>query len=135
MAIPRFGFLKIEALACLLMVAAGVAGLLVALTGWSDWIKGLRWSRWVLPQVSIFWLIPQSLAVIAGGIGAWRSRSFVLAAVGVASSLMVLTPVGCISFLPGVFMLLSILNRPAAFNVFLPRWRGPGRPPPGAWRT
>jgi hypothetical protein len=34
MAIPSFGFLKIEALACILMVAAGVAGLL--LTGSSD---------------------------------------------------------------------------------------------------
>ena len=31
MAIPTFGFLKIEALACILMVAAGVIGLLVAL--------------------------------------------------------------------------------------------------------
>ena len=135
MAIPRFGFLKIEVLACLLMVAAGVAGLLVALTGWTDWIKGLRWSRWVLPHVNIFWLVAQSLAVIAGGIGAWRSTSFALAGIGVASSLIVLTPVGCISFLPGVLMLLLILNRPGAFSVFLPRWRGPGPPPPGAWRT
>jgi hypothetical protein len=135
MAIPRFGFLKIEALACLLMVAAGVAGLLVALTGSSDWITGVRWSRWVLPHVSIFWLVPQSLAVIAGGVGAWHSTSFVLAAVGVASSLILLTPVGCISFLPGVLMLLLIVGRFRAFSVFLPRWRGPGLPPPGAWRT
>jgi hypothetical protein len=70
MAVPTFGFLKIEALACLLMIAAGVTGLFVAFTGRSDWIMGVRWSKWVLPHVSIFWLIPQSLLVIAR-----RSRS------------------------------------------------------------
>jgi hypothetical protein len=136
MAIPRFGFLKIEALACLLMVAAGIAGLVAALTGWTnDWLADLRWSRWLLPHVSIFWLVPQSLAVVAGGIGAWHSKSFTLAALGVASSLIVLTPVGCISFLPGVLMLVLIVARLGAFPDFLPRWRGPGPPPPGAWGT
>jgi hypothetical protein len=135
MAIPRFGFLKIEALACLLMIATGLAGLLVALTGSNDWITGVRWSRWMLPHVSVFWLVTQSLAVIAGGVGAWRSTSFALAVVGVASSLIVLTPVGFISFLPGVLMLLLIAGRFRAFSIFLPRWRGPGSPPPGAWRT
>ncbi len=81
MAIPRFGFLKIEALACVLMVVAGVAGLLLSLM--SGWITASIWPRWVLPHVSLLWLVPQSLAVLAGGIGAWRSLSFVLAAVGV----------------------------------------------------
>jgi hypothetical protein len=47
----------------------------------------------------------------------------------------VLTPVGFISFLPGVLMLLLIAGRFRAFSIFLPRWRGPGSPPPGAWRT
>jgi len=120
MAIPRFGFLKIESVACLLMVVAGVIGLFVALSGG--------------PHVSALWLVLQSLAVIAGGIGAWRSISFVLAAIGTASSLVVVTPVGRIAVLPGILMLLLILMRRRAFNIFLPRWRGPGSPPPGAWK-
>jgi hypothetical protein len=99
MTIPVFGFMKIEALACLLMVAVGVVGLFVASTGSNDWITHVRWARWLLPHVSIFWLVPQSPAAIAGGTGAWRSRSFALAAVGIAAALMVLTPVGCVSFL------------------------------------
>jgi hypothetical protein len=120
MAIPIFGFLKIEALACLLMVVAGVIGLFVALSGG--------------PHVSTLWLVLQSLAVIAGGIGAWHSYSFVLAAIGTASSLVKVTPVGRITVLPGILMLLLLLMRRRAFNIFLPRWRGPGPPPPGAWK-
>jgi len=135
MAIPSFGFLKIEVLACILMVAAGMAGLLLTLTRSSGWITGSTWPSWVFPHVSLLWLVTQSLAVIAGGIGAWRSTSFVLAAVGVTCSLIVVTPVGLISFLPGILMLCLIVFRVRAFNVFLPRWRGPGPPPPGAWRV
>lgn len=133
MAIPGFGFLKIEALACQLMVAAGLGGLLVAFTGSPQWITSVAWSKWILPHVSVFWLVAQSLAVMAGGIGA-RLSSFVLAAFGIAASLIVLTPVGCISFLPGVFLSLLIACRFRAFRIFLPRWRGPGRPPPDGWR-
>jgi hypothetical protein len=131
MAIPSFGFLKIEALACILMVAAGVAGLL--LTGSSDWTLSAFGEKWSSAHVSSFWLVLQSLAVIAGGIGAWRSTSFVVAAVGVASSLIAPTAVGHISFLPGLLMLYLMVARFRAFSIFLPRWRGQGPPPPGAW--
>jgi hypothetical protein len=138
MAIPVFGFRKIEVLACALMVVAGVAGLLLTLTGSLVWIAGAlpdhAWPRYVLGGVRPLWLVLQSLAVTGGGIGAWRSTSFLLAALGVAASLVV-TPVGFISFLPGMLMLLLIVSRRRAFNVFLPRWKGPGRPPPGAWRN
>jgi|SRR5580700_6418916 hypothetical protein len=137
-AIPPFGFHKIEVVACTLMVIGGVAGLLLALTGTGDSVAGAilghDWPNWFSPRVSLLWLILQSLAVIAGGIGAWRSNSFLLAAVGVASSLVVKTSVGIVSFLPGVLMLMLIVRRHRAFNVFLPRWRGPGPPPPGAWK-
>jgi len=134
MAIPKFGALKIESVACILMVLSGVAGLFLALTRSSGWISASAWPGWILPHVSLLWLVPQSLAVIAGGIGAWRSTSFLLAAVGVTSSLIVVTPVGLISFLPGILMLLLITRRFRAFNIFLPRWRGPGEPPLGGWR-
>ena len=134
MAIPSFGFLKIEALACILMVTAGLAGLVLVLTGSGDWILSAFGEKWASAHVSAFWLVLQSLAVIAGGMGAWRSTSFVAAAVGVASSLVARTAVGHISFLPGLLMLFLIATRLRAFSIFLPRWRGPGPPPPGAWR-
>jgi hypothetical protein len=138
-AIPPFGFHKIEVAACALMVIGGVAGLLLSLTGTGDSVAGAILGHdspnWFSPHVSLPWLILQSLAVIAGGMGAWRSNSFLLAAVGVASSLVVKTSVGIVSFLPGVLMLMLIVCRHRAFNVFLPRWRGPGPPPPGAWKS
>ena len=117
------------------MVAAGVAGLLLVLTGSSDWILGAFGGKWTSAHVKSFWLVLQSLAVIVGGIGAWRSNSFVAAAVGVASSLIAETAVGHISFFPGLLLLFLIVNRFRAFNIFLPRWRGQGPPPPGAWRV
>jgi hypothetical protein len=71
-AIPPFGYRKIEAVACILMVVGGVAGLLLALTGKGDLfaeaILGHAWPTW--SHVSPLWLILQSLAVTAGGIGA-----------------------------------------------------------------
>jgi hypothetical protein len=137
-AIPPFGFHKIEVVACVLMVVGGVAGLLLALTGTGCLVGGAipayEWPNWFWPHVGPLWLILQSLAVIAGGIGAWRSNSFLLATVGVASSLVVKTSVGIVSFLPGVLMLMLIVCRHKAFNVFFPRWRGPGPAPPGAWK-
>lgn len=135
MAIPKFGYFKIEALACLLMLLAGVAGLFVAVTGWSDWIHWFSWSPQVFPHVSRFWLVLQSLAVIAGARGAWQSTSFVLAAVGIGSALIVQTAVGCVCLLPGILMLLLTLRRLGAYDLFHPRWKGPGPPPPGAWRS
>ena len=135
MAIPRFGFFKIEGFACLLMVVAGTAGLLVALTGSSDWILRVLWKEWRAAHIHPVWLALQSIAVIVGGIGAWQSRSFTLAATGVVSALIVRTAVGRISWLPGLVMLFLICSRFRAFNIFLPRWRGQGPvPPPGAWR-
>lgn len=121
MAIPRFGygFPIIERLACLLMVAADLAGLLVTVTGWTNWLAVFPWSKPVWPQVSTFWLVLQSLAVIAGGLGAWRSTSFVLAAVGVASSLETSTRVGCKSYPPGILMLFLLVVRRRAFASVL----------------
>jgi|SRR5215469_13723398 len=134
MAIPSFGFLKIEAFACLTMVIAGAAGLLVAVTGSGDWILGVLWNQWPAAHIHPVWLTLQSIGVIVGGIGAWQSRSFALTAIGVVSSLIVRTPIGRISWLSGLLMLFLICRRFRAFNIFLPRWRGKGLPPPGAWR-
>src|ERR1700686_1843335 len=134
MAIPPFGFLKIEAFACIMMIVAGIAVLLVVLTGSSDWILAFFWNQSPTAQIRPLWLVLQSFAVIGGGIGAWRSRSFTLAAIGVVSSLMRHTAVGHVSFFPGLLMFFLICARSGAFNIFLPRRRGPGLPPPGAWK-
>jgi hypothetical protein len=128
-----------EIAACVLMVLAGVTGLFLVLTG-TEYLVAAAIPVFNRPTLfwahaSRFWLILQALAVIGGGIGAWRSNSFLLTAVGIASSLVVRTPVGIVSFLPGVLMLTLIACRHKAFNVFLPRWRGPGPAPPGAWKS
>lgn len=137
MAIPVFGYLKIEVAACLLLVVGGLAGAVIAMTGSLDSAAaanmGNAWPRWLVVHVRVL-LVIQCLAIMAGGIGAWRSRSFVLAAIGIIACLIVVTPVGMISFWPGMFMLYLIMSRLRAFRVFLPRWKGPGPAPPGAWR-
>ena len=73
------------------MAAAGLAGLFVALTVSIDCVKWLSWSNGLLPHVGKVWLVLQRLAVIAGVRGAWQSTSFALAALGIASSLVVVT--------------------------------------------
>src|SRR6516162_5257289 len=104
------------------MVVAGTAGLFVALTGSSDWILRVLWKQWPAAHIHPLWLTLQGIAVIAGGIGAWQSRSFALTATGVVSSLIVRTAVGHISWLPGLLMLFLCAPRFRAFNIFLPRW-------------
>lgn len=133
MAIPQFGFLKIEAFACILMVVAGIAGLLLVAMGSSDWILAVLWKQWPAAHVGAGWLVLQSVAIVLGGIGAWRSRSFTLAAIGVVAALVVRTKVGHISFFPGLMLLILISARYRAFDFFTPIWRGPGPPQPG-WR-
>src|SRR5712692_8292837 len=119
--IPPFGFREIERLACILMGFAGVVAL--------AYTRSAVGENGVHPRPYI--LVLQSLAVIAGALGAWRSNSFILTAIGIASSLMVWTPVGRICFLPGLLMFFLVLGRFRSFSIFLPRWRGPGPPPPG----
>ena len=90
--IAPFGFPQIEKLACFLFLFVGVVALLSVLDNarhnsltWASLLAGL-----------------QSLAVIAGGIGAWQSASLSVAVIGVASSLIAWTPVGHLTVLPGV---------------------------------
>lgn len=113
------------------MVVAGMAGLLVVLTGASDWVFTAFGEKSPSAHVSSFWLILQSLAVIAGGIGAWRGRSFVVAGVGVASALIRQTAVGHITFFPGLLMLVLITGGFRSFGKFQ---RGLPRLPPEGLR-
>jgi hypothetical protein len=114
--IPPFGFHKIERLGCLLMGVAGMIALGIAFS-----VEGGRREAF---------LVLQSLAIIVGAVGA-RNNSFILAAIGIVSSLLAWTPVGRVSFIPGLLMLFLIMARFRAFSIFTPRWPGPGPPPPG----
>lgn len=120
--IPPIGFFRIEKLACILMAMAGLTGLLLVLTGSADWVLTafitVFGEKYPTARINSFWLVLQSLAVIAGGIGAWRSTSITLAGIGVASSLILQTAVGHITFYPGVLMLILIVGRLRSFRPF-----------------
>jgi hypothetical protein len=103
--IPSFGFRQIEKLACFLFLFAGVVALVSVLDNARH--NSVSW------HLSLLGL--QSLAVIAGGIGAWRSTSLLAAVIGVASSLIAWTPVGRPTVLPGVVMMLLLSSRYRSF--------------------
>ena len=120
--------------ASVLMVGAGITGLVLTLTGrgadfaavvlgqpFPDWFSAHPWRPWPV------W---QSVLVIAGGLGGLIGV-FTLTAIGVLAGLVFATPVGLLTALPSILLLLSALLRLRAFYEFMPRWRGPGPRPPG----
>ena len=129
MAIPRFGFLVVERLACALLTLASVVGLVHASRS-----LGEPWVPWATWEVSYGWLVLQAGLVAAGGLGAHRSRSFVIAVLGIIAGLLFTTRVGAIAVGPSLLVAILIARRFRAFTFFAPKWRGPGRPPPGYWR-
>jgi hypothetical protein len=138
MAISRFGFRTGELPACWLMIATGGFGMLCTITGrWEAFYAAVAARVGIqvrFPDIEPFWLICQSALIIVGGLSAMCTFSFILAAAGVAAALAFKTPVGLISFLPGVWLLIQLAPRFLVFPEFTPRWRGPGPPPPGHWR-
>ena len=119
MAIPVFGFFAIEMFACALLVLAGGLGLFLTVTGqvphYGPWLPETTWN----PGRS--WLMVQSVLVIAGGIGAWRSRSFTLALVGIGAGLIFMTPVGSAAAWPALLLLCLVILRLRTFRVFAPK--------------
>ena len=85
---------------------------------------------WFRDNLGLPWLICQSVLVIVGGLGG-ITRVFTLAALGILAGLIFTTPVGMLTVLPSVLMLISALSRPQAFYEFRPRWKGVGPRPPG----
>jgi len=134
--IPAFGFTRAERIAAVLMMLSGIAGLVLSLTIRADGVAatvGERWPLWSLRYVGRVWLVCQSLLVVLSSLGA-LFRCFTLAAVGILAGLAFVTPVGLVTFIPALWMLLLVVPRRRAFWEFTPRWRGEGRPPPGQWR-
>jgi hypothetical protein len=137
--IPPFGFTTAERAASALLALAGAAGLLLTImgreTGLAARLLGHPWPGWFLPNPGVPWLIIQSLLVTVGAVGAlaWP-RCFTLIAVGSIAGLLFMTPVGLLTTVPAIWMLVLIVLRRRAFWEFTPRWRGDGPPPPGQWR-
>lgn len=120
--------------ASLLMIGTGIAGLIVTLMDqgavfaavvlgqpFPDWFRAHPWQPWP---------VCQSVLVIVGGLGG-MTGVFTLTAVGILAGLVFNSPVGLLTALPSVLLLLSALLRLRAFYEFMPRWRGPGPRPPG----
>jgi hypothetical protein len=117
------------------MIGTGFAGLIVTMLDrgeafaavalgqpFPDWFSAHPWQPW---QVC------QSVLVIVGGLGG-LTGVFTLTAIGVLAGLVFTSPVGLLTALPSVLLLLSALLRLRAFYEFMPRWQGPGPRPPGA---
>lgn len=116
------------------MVFTGIAGLVMTLQGrgaaLSAAVLGHPFPDWFSANPGQPWQICQSVLVIVGGLGG-VAGVFTPTALGILAGLVFSTPVGLLTALPSVLMLLSALLRPRAFHEFMPPWRGPGPRPPG----
>ena len=120
--------------ASLLMVGAGITGLVMTLleqgAAFAAVVLGQPFPDWFSAHPWQPWPICQSVLVIVGGLGGLIGV-FTLTAIGILAGLVFTTPVGLLTALPSVLLLLAALLRLRAFYEFMPRWRGPGPRPPG----
>lgn len=120
--------------ASVLMIGSGFTGLILTLldrgAGFAAVVMGQPLPDWFSAHPWQPWPVCQSVLVIVGGLGG-MTGVFTLAAVGALAGMVFVTPVGLLTALPSVFLLLAALQRLRAFYEFMPRWRGPGPRPPG----
>jgi hypothetical protein len=120
--------------ASVLLVLTGIAGLAMTLQGHgaalAAVVLGQPFPDWFRANPGQPWQICQSILVIVGGLSG-LAGVFTPTVLGILAGLIFITPVGLLTALPSVLMLLSALLRPRAFHEFMPRWRGPGPRPPG----
>lgn len=116
------------------MVFAGIVGLVMTLQGrgtaLAAVVLGQPFPDWFRANPGQLWQLCQSIVVIVGGLGG-VAGVFTPTVLGILAGLIFITPVGLLTALPSVLMLMSALLRPRAFYEFMPRWRGPGPRPPG----
>ena len=116
------------------MVGVGITGLVMTLmdrgADFAAVVLEQPFPDWFSAHPRQPWQICQSVLVIAGGLGG-MTGVFTLTAVGILAGLVFTTPVGLLTALPSVLLLLAALLRLRAFYEFMPRWRGPGPRPPG----
>jgi hypothetical protein len=120
--------------ASVLLVFTGIVGLVVTVQGngaaLAAVVLGQPFPDWFRVNPGQSWQICQSILVIVGGLGG-LTGVFTPTVLGILAGLIFITPVGLLTALPSVLMLLSVLQRPRAFYELMPRWRGPGPRPPG----
>ena len=120
--------------ASLLMVGAGITGLVMTLmdrgADFAAFVLGQPFPDWFGAHPRQPWQICQSVLVIVGGLGG-MTGVFTLTAIGILAGLVFTTPVGLLTALPSVLLLLAALLRLRAFYEFMPCWRGPGPRPSG----
>jgi len=135
--VPPFGFMNSERIAMGIFVLSGLAGLALYPFELFDYLvagsvdKRIAESYLCLPG-KVFLVIQGSLVVLTG-LGA-LFRCFLIVAVGILAGLIFVSPIGELTVLPAVGMLLLTLRRRQAFREFIPRWKGEGTRPPGNWR-
>ena len=120
--------------ASVLMIGSGITGLIMTLldggAAFAAVVLGQPFPDWFRANPGQLWQICQSILVIVGGLGG-MTGVFTMTAVGILAGLVFVTPVGLLTALPSVLLLLAALQRLRAFYEFMPRWRGPGPRPPG----
>ena len=120
--------------ASVLMVGVGITGLVMTLmdrgADFAAVMLGQPFPDWFSAHPRQAWQIRQTVLVIVGGLGGMMGV-FTLTAVGILAGLVFTTPVGLLTALPSVLLLLAALLRLRAFYEFMPRWRGPRPRPPG----
>lgn len=120
--------------ASVLLVFTGIAGLVMTLQGrgaaLAAVVLGQPFPHWFRVNPGELWQLCQSILVIVGGLGG-LAGVFTPTVLGILAGLIFITPVGLLTALPSVLMLLSALRRPGAFYELMPRWTGPGPRPPG----
>jgi hypothetical protein len=116
------------------MIGSGLTGLIMTLmdggAAFAAVVLGQPLPDWFSARPWQPWPVCQSVLVIAGGLGG-MTGVFTLTAVGTLAGLVFVTPVGLLTVLPSVLLLLAALLRLRAFYEFMPRWRRPGHRPPG----
>jgi hypothetical protein len=130
--IAPFGYTRSAQMACGLMFLVGAFGLVLTISGrigeLAAMLPGGSASHWLVLNAGRPWITFQSMLVMVGGIGAFRSRSFALAFAGIVAALMPTTPLVFLTFLPGLWLLILIVLYVRA----TPRWKGEGPPPLGS---
>ena len=120
--VPVFGFLRAERTALVGYTLSGVAGLILFLTGISDRIAiaavGEPWPERYVENPGFVWVTVQGGLVVFSGL---LPVSFVLVLVGALAGLVLVTPIGFMTFPWALYVLILALRRPGAFVEFRSR--------------
>jgi len=139
MAIPPFGYLRLEWISSVLLICTGILALISSILGFdmklASALLGQPWPAWFYPDPGRAILITQAAVISLGAIGVLiLGDSFTVVAISSITGAIFVTPVGLLTCVPALLVLVLAVRRRRLFWEFSPRWRGPGPPPPGQWK-